>query len=199
MKRLALAALLLLAAPAYSQTLNFTVETTTSGGTAVVPRLTWTTTPAAASCTASNGWTGTKAASGTELLAAINSTTSYTLACTWPGVQTCTVTWTAPTTNTDGSAYTNPGGYRIQYGSSATGLDQSVYLQNPAARTWSCPTSPPLAAGTWFFAVRAFNAQGLESDLSNVGSKTLTAAANQTRTLEVAIKFPSPPTNVTAQ
>jgi hypothetical protein len=197
MKRI-LATILLVAfaAAAQSQTLNFTVETSTSGGDSVVPRLTWTTSPAASSCTASNGWTGSKAASGTELLPAINATRSYTLTCTWPGVQSCTVNWTAPTTNTDGSAYTNPGGFRIQYGSSATGLDQSVYLQNPAARTWSCPSSPPLAAGTWFFGVRAVNAQGLESELSNVASKVLSATANQSRTLEVAIKFPNPPTDL---
>lgn len=196
MKRLLLAAVLLLAAPAFSQTLSFTVETSTSGGSAVVPRLTWSTTPAAASCTASNGWTGTKAAAGVELLAAINATTSYTITCTWPGDRTAVVRWTRPTTNTDGTAYSNPGGFRIQYGSSATGLDTSAYVQDPAAVSW---TSPQLTPGTWFFAVRAFNALGLESELSNVASKVLTAAANQTRTLEVAIKFPSAPTGLTVQ
>lgn len=197
MKRLALAALLLLAPLAsYSQTLTFTVETTTSGGTAVVPRLTWSTTPAAQSCTASNGWTGAKAAAGTEILPAINATRSYTLTCTWPGVTTATLNWTAPTTNTDGSTYTNPGGFRIQYGTSATDLATSKYLEDPTARTWTTPT---LAPGTWFFGVRAYNAQGLESNLSNIASKVLTASSNQSRTLEVAIKFPSPPTNLTIE
>jgi hypothetical protein len=194
MKRTLLALLLALAPlAAAAQTLNFTVETTTSGGTAVVPRLTWTTTPAATSCTASNGWTGTKAAAGTELLAAINATRSYTLTCTWAGDTTATVKWGAPTVNTDGSAYTNPGGFRIEYGSSASNLSQSANVTDPAARSW---TSPQLAAGTWYFAVRAVNALGLESSRSNVASKVLTASSSQTRTLEVAIKFPNPPTNV---
>lgn len=197
MKRLLLIAALLFAAPIYSQTLTFTVETSTSGGTAVVPRLTWTTTPAAGSCTASNGWTGTKAAAGTELLAAINATKSYTLVCTWPGIQTAIVTWTAPTLNTDGSAYTNPNGYRIQYGTAATNLDRSVYTSQAAGVTW---TSPTLAAGPWYFAVRAVNTLGLESDLSTPPvTKTMTAAASQTRTLEVAIKFPAAPTNVAVE
>lgn len=196
MKRLLLAACLLLAAPAFSQTLTFTVETSTSGGTAVVPRLTWSTTPTAGSCTASNGWTGTKAAAGTELLPAINATRSYTLTCTWPGVQTAILTWSAPTTNTDGTAYANPGGFRIQYGRSATVLDTSAYIQDPAARTW---TTPSLATGAWFFGVRAYNAQGLESDLSNVATKTMTAAASQARTLEVAIRFPNPPSGLTVE
>lgn len=196
MKRLLLVAALLLAAPAFSQTLTFTVESTTSGGTAVVPRLTWTTSPAGATCTASNGWTGTKAAAGTELLAAINATKSYTLTCAWPGIQTAIVSWTAPTLNTDGSAYTDPGGYRVQYGRTAASLDQSVYIQDPAARTW---TSPTLAVGSWAFGVRAYNALGLESEISNVASKVMTASASQTRTLEVAIKFPNPPTGLTVQ
>ncbi|HVJ23311.1 MAG TPA: hypothetical protein VM756_05170 [Burkholderiales bacterium] len=196
MKRLLLAAALLLAAPAFSQTLTFTVESTTSGGTAVVPRLTWTTSPAGATCTASNGWTGTKAASGTELLPAISATRSYTLACVWPGIQTAIVNWTAPTTNTDGTAYTNPGGFRIQYGRTATALDTSAYLQDPAVRTW---TSPTLATGAWFFGVRAFNALGLESEISNVATKMMTASSTQTRTLEVAIRFPNPPTGVTVE
>lgn len=196
MKRLLLAAALLLAAPAFSQTLTFTVESSTNGGTAVVPRLTWTTSPAGATCTASNGWTGTKAAAGTELLPAINATRSYTLTCAWPGIQTAIVSWTAPTTNTDGTAYTNPGGYRVQYGRTASTLDTSAYIQDPAARTW---TSPALAVGSWSFAVRAYNAQGLESEISNVASKVMTASSSQTRTLEVAIRFPNPPTNLTVE
>lgn len=197
MKRLAIAALLLLAPlAAYSQTLTFTVESTSSGGTAVVPRLTWTTSPAGATCTASNGWTGTKAAAGTELLPAINATRSYTLTCNWPGIQTAIVSWTAPTANTDGSAYTNPGGFRVQWGRTASSLDQSFYIQDPAARSW---TSPALAVGSWSFGVRAYNALGLESDISNVASKIMTASSSQTRTLEVAIKFPNPPTNLTVE
>lgn len=193
MKRLILVAALLLAAPAFSQTLTFTVESTSSGGTAVIPRLTWTTSPAGATCTASNGWTGTKAAAGTELLAAINATKSYTLTCAWPGIQTAVVTWTAPTLNTDGSALTNLQGYRVQWGQSAADLSQSKYTEN-LLTSW---TSPTLAAGTWFFAVRAYNSLGLESDISNVASKVMTASSSQTRTLEVAIKFPNPPTGVT--
>lgn len=197
MKRfLAIAALALFAAPIYSQTLTFTVETSTSGGSAVVPRLTWSTTPAAGSCTASNGWSGTKAAAGVELLAAINATKSYTLTCSWPGIQTAIVTWIAPTTNTDGSPYTDPNGFRVQYGLNPADLDQSVYLPSSTVLTW---TSPTLGAGTWSFGVRAVNALGLESAISNVTSKVLSASASQTRTLEIAIKFPSPPTNAAAK
>lgn len=197
----ALVVALSIAAPAHSQTLNFTVETSTQGGTAVVPRLTWTTTPAAAGCTASttpadDNWAGAKAAAGTVILPSINATTSYTLVCTWPGSETATLRWVAPTTNTDGSPYANPGGFAVFYGRSPTALDQSAYLQDPAVRQW---TSPPLAVGSWSFGVRAFNAQGMEGPLSNIASKVITAAVNQSRTLEVAVKFPNAPTDLTVE
>lgn len=169
-------------------TMSFSLQATSSDGKTVVPKLTWSTTPAATSCAASNGWTGTKAASGTETLAAVSSSKVYTLTCTWPGDTTAKVSWTAPTTNTDGSAYTDGAGYRIQYGRAADNLDQSVYIEDPLARSW---TSPVLAAGQWFFGVRAYNAMGLEGALSNVASKTITAATNQSRTLNLGITIPS--------
>ncbi len=88
-----------------------------------------------------------------------------------PALRAC-VSWNAPLTNTDGSPYTNPGGYRLVWGKSPTVLDQTTYVQNPAARTW---TSPELAPGLWYFAVITFNAQGVEGGTSNVASKTIRA------------------------
>jgi len=188
------------AAPASSQTpvMTFTVETTTQGASAVVPRITWSTTPAAGGCTASatpadTDWAGAKAAAGTVILPALTATKSFALVCNWPGNLTALVTWAAPTTNQDGSAYTNPGGFRIQYGRTPSTLDQSVYLQDPAARQWR---SPELAVGSWSFGVRAFNEQGLESPISNVATKVTTAGTSQTRTHEVVVKFPNAPTDV---
>lgn len=186
---------------AQAQTLTFTVETTTSSGTAVVPRLTWSTAPALAQCVASavpaaTDWTGPKGTQGTALLAAITATRSYTMSCNWPGNLTALVRVTRPTTNSDGSPLTNLAGYRIQYGRAADALDESVYIADPAQLTW---TSPQLAPGAWFFAARSVNTQGLEGGLSPIATKTLTAGASQTRTLEVAVRFPSPPIPVTAE
>jgi hypothetical protein len=172
--------------------LTFSLETTTPDGVQILPRLIWSTTPAATSCTASGStaWTGTKPASGNVQLAAVAASQTYGISCNWPGVTVVALAWSAPTTNTDGSAYTNPGGYRVQWGASAADLDQSVYLQNPAARSW---TSGTLAAGTWHFGVRAFNTLGLESPLSNVVPKTTAANQNVSRTLELTVRYPSPP------
>jgi hypothetical protein len=67
------------------------------GGTAT---LNWSSTNAT-TCTASGGWSGTKATSGTQATAALTQTTSFVLTCTGPGgsaSKTATVTVTAPPT-----------------------------------------------------------------------------------------------------
>jgi hypothetical protein len=81
-----------------------------------------------------------------------------------------TVSWTAPTTNTDGSALTNLAGYRIAYGRDQDSLDQSASINNAGATTY---TIDGLSQGTWHFAVIAVNSAGAESDRSNIGSKTI--------------------------
>jgi len=200
MKRLlAIAALVLLAAPAFSQTpsLTFTLQTSTNDGKSVIPKLTWSTTPAATSCTASGttDWTGTKTAAGSVTLAAVNVTKTFALVCNWPGISVAAVSWVPPTINTDGSPLTDLSGFRIMYGRGPTEpeLDTSFYLQVPTATSW---TSPALAAGTWYFGVKVFNTLGLESALSNVASKTMTAAASDQRALALTIRYPSPATGV---
>src|ERR1700681_4629171 len=44
------------------------------------------------------------------------------------GTGMATVSWQAPTTNTDGAALTDLSGYRIYYGISATDMSQTVQL-----------------------------------------------------------------------
>jgi hypothetical protein len=83
---------------------------------------------------------------------------------------TATVTWTAPTTNTDGSSITDLAGFRINYGTSAGALNQMVEIANPSVATY---TVNGLSSGTWYFAVSAYTSAGAESALSSVGSKTI--------------------------
>ena len=119
----------------------------------MVPRLTWSTTPVATSCTAGGAWSGTKFASGSETLAAITANKTYTLTCTW-GNGSATINWTRPTTNTDGSALTNLAGYKVLYGTSASALTNVKQINNPATTSTSIAA---LQTGTWYFSVRAFN------------------------------------------
>jgi hypothetical protein len=73
--------------------------------------------------------------------------------------------------NTDGSALTNLAGYRIYYGTNANSLTQTVNIGTVGVTTHMVNS---LSAGTWYFAIRSYNASGVESDLSNVASKTIT-------------------------
>src|SRR5690242_6265952 len=118
--------LLLLGSLAEAQTagtISFTANQTSATGS-LTPKLTWSTTPVASSCTASGGWSGTKFASGSETLATITASKSYTLTCAW-GNGNATIRWTAPTKNTDGSTLTDLKGFKIVYGQSATNLNLS--------------------------------------------------------------------------
>jgi hypothetical protein len=81
-----------------------------------------------------------------------------------------TLSWIAPTQNTNGSALTNLTGYRIYYGTNSSSLSQSVTISTVGTTTYMIGG---LGSGTWYFAIRAYNASGVESDLSNLASKTI--------------------------
>lgn len=82
--------------------------------------------------------------------------------------RSATVSWTAPTANTNESALTNLAGYRLYYGNSASNLSNTVQLALLTSHTVN-----GLSAGTWYFAVSAVNAAGVESQRSTMVSKVL--------------------------
>jgi hypothetical protein len=81
-----------------------------------------------------------------------------------------TVAWTAPTTNTDGTPLTDIASFRVVYGQESGALDRISNVTNPSATEH---TVNNLSSGTWYFGVIVVNASGVESALSNVGSKTI--------------------------
>jgi hypothetical protein len=87
-----------------------------------------------------------------------------------PATGTATLTWTAPSLNSDGSALTNLGGYRIYHGTDARSLSDVRTIANPGTTSYLFSS---LASGTHFFAISAFNDGGAESALSSVGSKAI--------------------------
>lgn len=87
-----------------------------------------------------------------------------------PPPATATLTWTAPTTNTDGSAVTNLAGYHIYYGTSPSSLTTVIDVGNPATTSY---TVNNLSSGTWYFAVNAYTTGGVDSALSNTGTKSI--------------------------
>jgi hypothetical protein len=176
--------LMLLAPLAQAQTagtLNLSVNKSSATGSAT-PVLTWSTTPVASSCSASGGWSGTKFGSGSETVAKITKTTSYSMTCTWRN-GTAVVRWTAPTRNTDGTALTDLAGFKIVYGVAPSALTHSQVVNDPKAAS---ATVTALSAGTWYFAVRAVNKSGTESSDSSTAQKAVDGAY-ATRTVKVSI------------
>ena len=80
------------------------------------------------------------------------------------------LSWDAPTSNSDGSPITSLAGYKIEYGTSANALTQTVTVSDPTATGY---TLQGLAAGTWYFAVSDFTSTGAASVISAAVSKTI--------------------------
>jgi hypothetical protein len=144
----------------------------TSATGSMAPVLTWSTNPVATSCTASGGWSGTKAASGTQTLPTITASTNYTLTCTW-NEGSAHVSWTTPTTNTNGSVLTNLAAYRVYYGTSTSSLSRSLEVNDITRRDTVVNSLVP---GTWYFMVRAVNTAQVESPNSEMWTKAVTGA-----------------------
>ncbi len=96
--------------------------------------------------------------------------TPFTITVVNPASGSATVLWTPPTQNLDGTALTNLAGFHIYYGTSANTLTQMVNIGNPATTTY---TLANLHQGTWYFALAAYTADQVESDLSEVVSKSI--------------------------
>ena len=200
MKRLLPFLLLLLPVLGFAQTLNFTAATTTGDGS-VVPVLTWSTTPAATSCTASGdpAWTGTKAVSGTQTLAAITSSKTYNMLCTWPGSSdTVQIFYAAPIANTDGSSLTDLKGFKIYSGTSPTTITQlAADYANPGKLSG---TLGPFTPGTYYFIVKAYNQNNVESEPTNPVNIIVGATKSASRQVGITVNpQPMPPTNVTVK
>jgi hypothetical protein len=82
---------------------------------------------------------------------------------------TAALTWVAPTENADGTAVTDLAGYTVYYGTNPSDLTESVTVSGAASTSTEVKDLP---AGTYYFAVSAYNAMGLESQQSNVASIT---------------------------
>jgi len=101
---------------------------------------------------------------------ASTSMTAFSLTVQQAATGSATVSWTAPTANSDGSTLTDLASYRIQYGRATDTLDQSVDVSNPGLTSY---TVESLSSGTWYFAVIAINSEGIASLQSNVATKSI--------------------------
>jgi Fibronectin type III domain len=86
------------------------------------------------------------------------------------GSGTAALSWTAVTTNTDGTPLTELAGYTVYYGTAPNNLSTVITLSDPSVTTYLVTN---LAPGTWYFAVNAYTETGVQGLLSNIASKTI--------------------------
>jgi hypothetical protein len=162
----------------------------TSGISPLSVVLTWTSTGASV-CTASGGWSGTKALNGTQTMASVLTSKTYTLTCA-EGNGTAKATWVAPTLNTDGSALTNLAGFKLYYANTAAGVPTAtpVTINDKLATTY---TVTGLAAGTWYFGMKAFTTAGIDSVMSAQATKVVSLASAVASASVTVNTQPQPP------
>ena len=136
------------------------------------------------SCTASGGWSGIKAVSGSQTTGALSFDTTFVLECTGPegsvsdsatvtvqsGVGTASLSWMPPTNKEDGSVLPDLAGYRVYYGTSSGSYPNSIDVPNPGVTDYLVESLVP---GKYFFVVTAYDASGNESVYSKEASKTI--------------------------
>jgi hypothetical protein len=86
------------------------------------------------------------------------------------GSGTATLTWKPPTPGAAASAVDAIAGYRIYVGSSPDALRPEAVVADPGATRYVVRKLP---RGTHYFAVRSYDADGVESDATPVVSKTI--------------------------
>ncbi len=80
------------------------------------------------------------------------------------GASSVSLTWVAPTENSDGTPLQDLKGYKIHYGTESQDYTAAISVDNPTLTTYLVDNLP---AGKYFFAVTAYNAQGIESSPSD--------------------------------
>jgi hypothetical protein len=95
---------------------------------------------------------------------------AFTLSVQAVATGSATLSWTPPTTNSDGSPLTNLAGYKVYWGPAAGNYPNSATLANPGLTSYVVPNLVP---GTWFFVATAVNSLGAESTFSAAASKTI--------------------------
>lgn len=77
-----------------------------------------------------------------------------------PTAGNATLSWTPPTTRSDGSTLTDLAGYRILYGRVSGVYDHVEEIHNPGISAY---VVEDLESGTWYFAIQSRTSEGLVS------------------------------------
>lgn len=135
-------------------------------------RIRWTA-EGALGCTASGGWSGDQPVVGSADSGPLEADTSFQLSCS-NGTETeiasvsvevldKALEWQSPTHNEDGSRLKDLSGYVVYWGKESRQYTGSQRINSPDRTRWV----PDLPAGTYRFALTAFDSRGNESNYSN--------------------------------
>ena len=146
------------------------------------------------SCRAIGGWSGRTGTSGSQYIYPITRTTTYSMTCTGsqgsitesitiavqeqeqeqemetpltPNTGSIEISWTPPSSNSDGSALTDLEGYRVYYGTSPSNLNSVINISSPGITSYLIEN---LNHGTYYFSISAIDTSGNESDRSNIAA-----------------------------
>jgi len=95
---------------------------------------------------------------------------AFSVAVTQTASGTATLSWVAPTQNSDGSPLVDLAGYRIYYRKNSGAYSQAARLDNPSITTF---VVEQLSPATYHFAATAFNSTGAESLFSTEVAGTI--------------------------
>jgi hypothetical protein len=80
------------------------------------------------------------------------------------GGESVLLSWTAPTSRTDGQPLTDLAGYRFYYGREQDNLTYRIDVNNPGLSMYEIGNLSP---GNWYFVAAVYDQAGVESPLSN--------------------------------
>jgi len=99
------------------------------------------------------------------------STGNFTVDVTQIATASVTLSWAAPTENSDGSTLTNLAGYKIYYGQAQGDYTNSITINNAGITSYVVENLTP---SLYYFVATSVNSQGVESAYSNVTIKDAT-------------------------
>ncbi len=133
----------------------------------------------ASRCTATGAWSGDQPLSGTFGTGPLTETASYGLSCSGANgnalasvtveVLDKTLRWQAPTQNVDGSPLDDLAGFIVYWGTESRQYSSSHRISSADATEWVAE----VPAGSYYFALTAFDTEGNESAYSNEVEKTI--------------------------
>jgi len=95
---------------------------------------------------------------------------AFSITVTESALGNVTLSWVAPTQNSDGSPLTNLAGYKVYYGKNSGRYDREIRIDNPGLTTY---VVEQLSPDTYYFAATSYNSFGIESSYSGEIAKTV--------------------------